>query len=58
MIFLISDHMFALVKAIKELGVPELYLHFYGDGRDTSPNSGVGFLEQTLEFLEKTTGLE
>uniref|UniRef100_A0A8R1EEG4 phosphoglycerate mutase (2,3-diphosphoglycerate-independent) n=1 Tax=Caenorhabditis japonica TaxID=281687 RepID=A0A8R1EEG4_CAEJA len=25
------DHMFALIKAIKELGVPELYLHFYGD---------------------------
>lgn len=25
--------MFALIKAIKELGVPELYLHFYGDGR-------------------------
>ncbi|PAV91028.1 hypothetical protein WR25_25706 [Diploscapter pachys] len=46
------DHMFALIKAIKELGVPELYLHFYGDGRDTSPTSGVGFLKQTLEFLD------
>lgn len=50
------DHMFALIKAVKELGVPELYLHFYGDGRDTSPNSGIGFLQQTLDYLEKTVG--
>ncbi|CAI5439399.1 unnamed protein product [Caenorhabditis angaria] len=45
------DHLFALVKAVKELGAPELYIHFYGDGRDTSPTSGVGFLQQTLAFL-------
>ncbi|GMR54033.1 hypothetical protein PMAYCL1PPCAC_24228, partial [Pristionchus mayeri] len=45
------DHLFALVKATKELGVPQLYLHFYGDGRDTSPTSGVGFLQQTIDFL-------
>ncbi|CAB3407213.1 unnamed protein product [Caenorhabditis bovis] len=47
------DHMFALVKAIKELQVPELYIHFYGDGRDTSPSSGVTFLQQTLDFLKE-----
>ncbi|KJH47823.1 2,3-bisphosphoglycerate-independent phosphoglycerate mutase [Dictyocaulus viviparus] len=47
------DHLFALLKAIKELGVPECYLHFYGDGRDTSPTSGVGFLEKTIAFMNE-----
>uniref|UniRef100_A0A1I7W8U5 phosphoglycerate mutase (2,3-diphosphoglycerate-independent) n=1 Tax=Heterorhabditis bacteriophora TaxID=37862 RepID=A0A1I7W8U5_HETBA len=39
------NHMFALLKAIKELQVPNCFLHFYGDGRDTSPTSGAGFLD-------------
>jgi 2,3-bisphosphoglycerate-independent phosphoglycerate mutase len=47
------DHMFALVKAMKQLKVPKLYLHFFGDGRDTSPTSGIGYLKQTLDFLQK-----
>ncbi|VDL72814.1 unnamed protein product [Nippostrongylus brasiliensis] len=47
------DHLFALIKAIKQLAVPECFLHFYGDGRDTSPTSGVGFLEKTLAFLKE-----
>lgn len=45
--------MFALIRAVKELGVPELLLHFYGDGRDTSPTSGAGYLQQTLDFFAK-----
>uniref|UniRef100_A0A914UJ64 2,3-bisphosphoglycerate-independent phosphoglycerate mutase n=1 Tax=Plectus sambesii TaxID=2011161 RepID=A0A914UJ64_9BILA len=47
------DHMFALIKAVKELGVPNTFVHFFGDGRDTSPNSGVGFLKQTQDFLKE-----
>ena len=47
------DHLFALAKAIKTLNVPHLYIHFFGDGRDTSPTSGVSFLESLLNFCEK-----
>ncbi|KAK6045174.1 putative 2,3-bisphosphoglycerate-independent phosphoglycerate mutase [Cooperia oncophora] len=47
------DHLFALIKCIKQLGVPECFLHFYGDGRDTSPTSGVGFLEKTIAFMKE-----
>ncbi|KAK5972922.1 Cofactor-independent phosphoglycerate mutase [Trichostrongylus colubriformis] len=47
------DHLFALIKCIKQLGVPECFLHFYGDGRDTSPTSGVGFLEKTIAFTKE-----
>ncbi|VDN39524.1 unnamed protein product, partial [Gongylonema pulchrum] len=34
------EHLFGLITAIKQLKVPKLYIHFYGDGRDTSPTSG------------------
>lgn len=34
------DHLFGLLKAAKELGVKKCFVHFFGDGRDTSPTSG------------------
>ncbi|CAJ0577712.1 unnamed protein product, partial [Mesorhabditis spiculigera] len=52
-LIVIDDHLFALIKAIKAHQVPELYIQFYGDGRDTSPNSGLGFLKDTLKFLDE-----
>ncbi|VDK59522.1 unnamed protein product [Gongylonema pulchrum] len=30
-----------------------MYIHFYGDGRDTSPTSGVTFLQQLIDYLKK-----
>lgn len=41
--------MIALVKLAKQIGVPEVYIHFFGDGRDTDPNSGVGHMEHLLK---------
>ncbi|KAE9556231.1 hypothetical protein FO519_000570 [Halicephalobus sp. NKZ332] len=45
-------HCEALIYALEKLQVPEVYLHFFGDGRDTSPTSGVGFLETALNFTD------
>lgn len=28
--------------------IPEVYIHFFGDGRDTDPKSGAGHLQQLL----------
>lgn len=47
------NHLFALISAIKELKVPKLYIHFFGDGRDTSPTSGVGYLQQLIDYVHK-----
>lgn len=46
-------HCEALLYALEKLQVPEVYLHFFGDGRDTSPTSGVGFLETALNFTDR-----
>ena len=37
------------MKVAKEIGVPHVYIHFFGDGRDTDPKSGAGYMEQLLE---------
>ncbi len=31
------------------MGVPEVYIHFFGDGRDTDPKSGAGYMQQLLD---------
>jgi 2,3-bisphosphoglycerate-independent phosphoglycerate mutase len=39
-------HLRALIEMGRELGTPELVVHCFSDGRDTSPTSGADFLEQ------------
>ena len=38
-------HLEALVGLAAELGVPDLVLHAFTDGRDTSPTAGAGYLD-------------
>ena len=33
-------HLEALLEAAKQAGVPQSFVHFFSDGRDTSPVSG------------------
>ena len=35
-------HLEALLTAAKQAGVPNTFVHFFSDGRDTSPVSGGG----------------
>jgi 2,3-bisphosphoglycerate-independent phosphoglycerate mutase len=47
------NHLFALLEAAKNAGVQETYVHFFGDGRDTSPTSGVNYLQQLLDKFQE-----
>lgn len=47
------NHLKALLETAKEQGVPHVYIHFFGDGRDTAPRSAAGYAKELLEFLEK-----
>jgi 2,3-bisphosphoglycerate-independent phosphoglycerate mutase len=40
------EHLQALIGLGKELGVEDLVIHAFTDGRDTLPQSGAGFLER------------
>ncbi|EOD52958.1 2,3-bisphosphoglycerate-independent phosphoglycerate mutase [Neofusicoccum parvum] len=43
------NHLLALLKLAKEEGVPKVFIHFFGDGRDTDPKSGAGHLENLIK---------
>ncbi|WPH04194.1 phosphoglycerate mutase 2 [Acrodontium crateriforme] len=46
------NHLKALLKVAKEIDVPHVYIHFFGDGRDTDPHSGLGHMKDLLTFCE------
>ncbi|KAF1351796.1 BPG-independent [Delphinella strobiligena] len=47
------SHLIKLLDVAKELGVPEVYIHFFGDGRDTDPHSGAGHMKDLIEYTQK-----
>ena len=50
------DHILALIEFAKQQGLKKVYFHAFLDGRDTPPQSAVGFLE-TVEAKLKEAGL-
>ncbi len=49
-------HLDALLELAKRHGVRDVYVHAILDGRDTSPNGGVGYLEK-LDTTMKSLGV-
>ncbi|KRX76704.1 2,3-bisphosphoglycerate-independent phosphoglycerate mutase [Trichinella sp. T6] len=45
-------HMFGLLEAAKYHKVPKCFIQFFSDGRDTSPTSGVRFVEEVFNFTK------
>ncbi len=45
------DHLRALIELGAALDVPDLVVHAFTDGRDTTPKSGAGYLEQVTEWM-------
>ena len=41
-------HVWALLKLLKDKGVKRAYLHCFMDGRDASPQSGKGYVEEAM----------
>lgn len=50
------EHVKALASIAQAQGLEKVYIHAFTDGRDTDPKSGLGFLENLSDHLEKTTG--
>lgn len=47
------EHLFAILEAAKRLGVPNVYVHFLADGRDTPPKSGINYIKQLANKLNE-----
>ncbi|KAI0154537.1 BPG-independent [Xylariaceae sp. FL1272] len=48
-----QTHLYALLEAAKAAGVPKVFIHFFGDGRDTDPKSGAGYMEELLAKIKE-----
>jgi 2,3-bisphosphoglycerate-independent phosphoglycerate mutase len=46
-------HLLALLKMAKERGARRTVVHAILDGRDTAPDSGVGFVEQVQKWVQE-----
>ncbi|ODN88108.1 2,3-bisphosphoglycerate-independent phosphoglycerate mutase [Cryptococcus wingfieldii CBS 7118] len=47
------QHLFALLRAAKAAEVPHVYIHFFGDGRDTAPRSASKYAQQLLDYIKE-----
>ncbi|SPO04431.1 probable phosphoglyceromutase [Cephalotrichum gorgonifer] len=48
-----QTHLYALLRAAKAAGVPKVFIHFIGDGRDTDPKSGAGYMEELVQTMKE-----
>ena len=48
-----QKHLYALLRVAKAVEVPKVYVHFFGDGRDTDPKSASGYMQQLLDEMKK-----
>ena len=46
-------HLFALLDMAREIGVSKVYVHVILDGRDTPPDSGVGYVRQLKAHISR-----
>ena len=46
-------HLFALLKLAKDKGVKETFVHCFLDGRDTDPKSGIEFVQQLQDEIDR-----
>lgn len=52
----LHTHLYALCDMTKEFGLNKVFIHALTDGRDTDPQSGLGFVKDLENHLEKSNG--
>ncbi|MEO5590350.1 MAG: 2,3-bisphosphoglycerate-independent phosphoglycerate mutase [Gemmatimonadaceae bacterium] len=52
----IDEHLFALIDMALREKVPRVAIHAFMDGRDTMPQSGLGYMEQLLAYIRDHRG--
>ncbi|MBC8317490.1 MAG: 2,3-bisphosphoglycerate-independent phosphoglycerate mutase [Desulfobulbaceae bacterium] len=47
------DHLVALIQMAADKGLDKVFVHAFMDGRDTSPTSGAGYMQDLLEAMKR-----
>jgi 2,3-bisphosphoglycerate-independent phosphoglycerate mutase len=50
------NHVKAIIDTCQAEGLKEVYIHAFTDGRDCDPKSGLGFITELQQHLNKTVG--
>ena len=50
------NHLYEFLADAKKMGLEDVYVHCFMDGRDTDPRSGLGFVKELEEKMAQTTG--
>lgn len=52
----LDAHLYALCDMTMKYGLKKVFVHGFGDGRDTDPRSGKGYMANLLNHLKKSNG--
>ena len=52
----LDKHLYALCDMTMDYGLKNVFIHGFGDGRDTDPRSGIGYMRSLLDHLKKSNG--
>lgn len=52
----LDKHLYSLCDMTMDYGIKNVFIHGFGDGRDTDPRSGKGYMKNLLDHLEKSNG--
>lgn len=52
----LDKHLYSLCDMTMDYSLKNVFIHAFGDGRDTDPRSGLGYVRNLLEQLKKSNG--
>jgi 2,3-bisphosphoglycerate-independent phosphoglycerate mutase len=52
----LDKHLYSLCDMTMDWGLKNVFIHGFGDGRDTDPRSGVGYMTNLIDHLKKSNG--
>jgi 2,3-bisphosphoglycerate-independent phosphoglycerate mutase len=52
----LDKHLYSLCDMTMDYGLKNVFIHAFGDGRDTDPRSGIGYMKNLLHHLKKSNG--
>ena len=52
----LDKHLYSLCDMTMDYGLDKVFIHGFGDGRDTDPRSGIGYMKNLLGHLKISNG--
>jgi len=52
----LDKHLYSLCDMTMDYGLKNVFIHAFGDGRDTDPRSGIGYMKNLLDHLKTSNG--